>query len=385
MIVKIPHMLKYGCNCLILVPGIAAVLRRSTSFAFALMLISTFVSADDPLPAGAIEARNVFLQIKDSADLPALERGQLKRIVAEPGDSVESGQLLAELDDAEARLNLELAKIDFDIAEKQHSESVAVPIAKATLDEARQLLSQAKLEAEATKAMASTDIGIRQATKDTEVSKGDLARAIGARKEFSSSVSEQQLVKLTLIRDHDLLKLEKAQLDQSVERLRSQSRDAIVAQQEAAVQRLEYALRKAESEHETAGLNLNGLRKQVAITEERVERRKLKAPFSGVVVDRLRSLGEWAEIGESVLRMIRMDVLSVEGFVSAQLVKPGFRGHKVVVSCGDSGNVRKIEGTLVFVSPEIDSVSQEVLVRAEIKNPDLQFRPGQPAQMWIAP
>ena len=73
MIVKMPHMLKYGCNCLILVQGIAAVLRRSTSFAFALMLISTFVSADDPLPAGAIEARNVFLQIKDSADLPASE------------------------------------------------------------------------------------------------------------------------------------------------------------------------------------------------------------------------------------------------------------------------------------------------------------------------
>ena len=108
-------------------------------------------------------------------------------------------------------------------------------------------------------------------------------------------------------------------------------------------------------------------------------------PFSGVIVERLRNTGEWVEAGESVLRIIRMDVLSVEGYVSAQLVKPGFRGHKVVVACGDSGNVRKIEGTLVFVSPEIDAASQEVLVRAEIMNPDLRFRPGQPAQMWIAP
>ncbi len=342
-------------------------------------------AADDPLPAGAIEARDVFLRIKDAADLPALERGQLKRIVAEPGDHVEPGQLLAELDDVEARLNLELTRIDLNIAEKQHRESVTVPIAKATLDETRQLLSQARLEAEATKALAATDIGIRQATMDSEVSKSDLERAIAARKEFSSSVPEQQLIKLTLLRDHDLLKLEKARLDLSVELLRSQSRDAIVAQQDAAVQRLEHTLRKAESDHETTALNLQGLQKQVAIAEERVARRMLKAPFSGVVVERLLSQGEWAEVGESVLRIIRMDVLSVEGYVSAQLVQPGFRGHKVIVACGDAGHIRKIEGTVMFVSPEIDAVSQQVLVRAEIKNPDLQFRPGQPAQMWIAP
>ena len=219
----------------------------------------------------------------------------------------------------------------------------------------------------------------------SEVSKGDLARAIGARKEFSSSVSEQQLIKLTLVRDHDLLKLEQAQLDKSVELLRSRSRDAIVAQQEAAVQRLEHALQKAESEHQGAELNLNGLQKQFEITQERVERRKLKAPFSGVIVERKRSPGEWVETGESVLRMIRMDVLSVEGYVSAQSITPESRGHKVIVACGNSGNTRRIEGAIVFVSPEIDSVSQQVLVRAEIKNPDLQFRPGQPAQMWIAP
>lgn len=353
--------------------------------AVALMITSECASADDQLPLGTVEARDVFLRIKESAELPALERGQIKRFDAEPGDNVEPGQLLAELDDVEAKLNMELARIDFDIAQKQHQESTVVQIAKATLDEARQLLIQARLDADAAKSMASADIGIRQATMASEVSKGDLARAIGARKEFSSSVSEQQLIKLTLVRDHDLLKLEQAQLDKSVELLRSRSRDAIVAQQEAAVQRLEHALQKAESEYQGAELNLNGLQKQFEITQERVERRKLKAPFSGVIVERKRSPGEWVETGESVLRMIRMDVLSVEGYVSAQSITPESRGHKVIVACGNSGNTRRIEGAIVFVSPEIDSVSQQVLVRAEIKNPELQFRPGQPAQMWIAP
>jgi multidrug efflux pump subunit AcrA (membrane-fusion protein) len=351
----------------------------------AIVAMPNAVLSDDLSPESSIEARDVYLRIKDAADLPALERGQLRQIVVEPGDSVEPGQLLAEFDDVEAKLNLELAKIDLEIADKQYRESATVEIARATLQEARQVLSQARLEAEATETLAATDIGIRQATRDSEVSKGDLQRAITARKEFSSSVSEQQLVKLTLVRDLDLLKLEKAKLDQTVDQLRSQSRNAIVAQQEAAVQRLEHALQKAESEHATAALNLNGLQKQVAIAEARLERRKLKAPFSGVIVERLRSEGEWAEVGESVLRIIRMDVLYVEGYVSAPLIQQSFRGHKVLVNCSDSENAGKIDGTVVFVSPEIDSVSQQVLVRAEIPNPDLQFRPGQPAKMWIAP
>lgn len=349
-----------------------------------LLAFSTALTAEEKLPTGAIEARDVFLRVKESAEIPALERGQIKRILVEPGDSVESLQLMAELDDVEAELNLELAQIEFDIAEKQHNESVSVQIAGATLDETRQLLNQARLEAEAMRAVASADIGIRQASKDSEVSKGDLERALGARKEFTSSISEQQLVKLTLTRDHDLLKLEKAQLDQSVEMMKSRSRDTIIAQQEAAVQRLEHALEKAESEHEAETLSLKGLQKQVEIAAERFERRKLRAPFSGMVVERLKHSGEWVEIGESVFRIVRMDVLSVEGYVSADLVTPASRGGKVIVACGSSNDSR-ISGTLVFVSPEIDSVSQQVLIRAVIENSDLRFRPGQPAQMWIAP
>jgi len=350
-----------------------------------LIAVSTAVAADDTRPANAIEVRDVYFRVKESADVPALERGQLKRIQVEPGDNIATSQVLAEIDDDEAKINLELVRIDLAIAQKQHQESLAVSIANATLTEAQELLSQAKHDAEASKVLASADIGIRQATKDSELSKTELERALNARREFSSSVSDQQLLKLTLARDHDLLKLEKSQLEQSVDKLRSQSRDAMVAQQVAAVQRLQHALRKAESENETEVLNLNSLEKQVEIAEVRLERRKLKAPFTGVVVERMKSTGEWVETGETVLRIVRMDELSVEGYVNANQVKAESRGSRVQVAWETSNNTSRIEGTLVFVSPEIDSVSQQVLVRATIPNPGLLLRPGQPAQMWIAP
>ena len=158
-----------------------------------------------------------------------------------------------------------------------------------------------------------------------------------------------------------------------------------MSQQQVAVQRLEQSLKEAESAQEIAKLKIQSLTKASAIAEARLDRRRLKAPFAGMIVEKLRNTGEWVESGDPVLRVLRLDVLLVEGYVSANLVSPKLRGHKVTVVCDVAGTPRKVEGTIVFVSPEIDSVSQQVQVRAEISNPDLALRPGQPAQMWITP
>lgn len=364
--------------------------RQTIACALLVMLLMVELPAsqsrgDDSVPAGSIEARDVFLRVKESAEVPALERGQLKEISVQPSDTVESGQILALLDDVESRLHLELARLELQIAEKDHSDSVTVDTAKATLEEGKMLLSQAGLESEVARLMASSDISINQALSGSEASRLELERAIAAREEFSSSVSEQQLARLTLARDQDVLKLELARHNQSLDVLRSRSKESLVLQQKAAVLRLEHSLVKSERELETAGLKIRSLQKQVAIAEERVERRKMRTPFPGVVVEKMLHAGEWVEIGESVLRIIRLDTLYVEGYVEAKRITPNFRGRKVIVLCSDSDKSQKIDGVIVFVSPEIDSVSQQVQVRAEISNPEFLLRPGQPAQMWIKP
>ncbi len=371
--------------------AVPTAIERMRQAALFPLLLSLFIAAaktahaDEKPAAGSIEAHGAFVRVKESAVLPALERGQLKQVIGEPGDSVPAAQMLAVLDDVEATLSLELARLDLAIAEKQHQDSVAVPIAKATLSEAMLLLDQARLEHQAFKAVAEADIGVRQATKDSEVSQTELDRATVARQEFSSSVSEQQMSKLTLTRDQDLLKVEKSRHDQSVDLLRSRSKESLVSQQQVAVQRLEQSLKEAESAQEIAELKIQSLKKAAAIAEARLDRRRLKAPFAGMIVEKLRNTGEWVESGDPVLRVLRLDVLLVEGYVSATLVSPKLRGHKVTVVCDVAGTPRKVEGTIVFVSPEIDSVSQQVQVRAEISNPDFALRPGQPAQLWITP
>jgi multidrug efflux pump subunit AcrA (membrane-fusion protein) len=101
-------------------------------------------------------------------------------------------------------------------------------------------------------------------------------------------------------------------------------------------------------------------------------------------VEQLHQQGEWVEAGQPVLRVIRLDRLLVEGYVEAKLVDQSSRGRRVQVQAQTRAGAIVVEGRLTFVSPEIDSVNQQVLVKAEIENRDLQLRPGQPVEMVIA-
>jgi len=365
--------------------GMLMIFTSTLTLAIQSAALPSRASADNTPPSGSIEMKDVFVKVKETAEVASLERGQLQKFVCEPGDCVKAGDPLAGLDDAESSLNLELAQIELQIAEQEHEHSVAISVAQATLDEAKQLASQARHEAAAAKALAASDITIQQASKESEVSKDELERAVAAKKEFSSSVSDQHLAKLTLARDQNLLKQDLARHDQDVSVMRSHSKESFVAQQEAAVQRLEYALSKAKRDHDTSELRIKGLQKQVAIAAERVERRNLRSPLEGMIVDKLCHTGEWVEAGESVLRIIQLDTLYAEGFVNAQAVTSSDRGRKVIVACEDAGKALRIEGVVVFVSPEVDRVSQQVLIRAEIKNPGLSLRPGRSARMWLIP
>ena len=47
------------------------------------------------------------------------------------------------------------------------------------------------------------------------------------------------------------------------------------------------------------------------------------------------------------------------------------------------GNSTPFEGTIVFVSPEVDPISGQVRVWAEIDNRNGRLRPGQPAEMTV--
>jgi macrolide-specific efflux system membrane fusion protein len=329
-----------------------------------------------------IEATGVFLRIRNDAEIPALERGQLRDLPVDAGDTIEAGQILAVLDNDEASITLDAAKLDLQVAVQELEDSLDVQIAEAALEEGRQALVQAELEAEAVTALASSDVSIRQAETDSAIAADELARAERSREQFSQSVSEQQVARLVATRDSALLKLEKARHDQSVQLLQSRAKQATATEQRTAVSRLELALQEARSQHEIARLKLQSLENAVALATVRMERRNVRAPFAGVIVERKLSAGEWVEAGEPVLRLLQLDVLHAEGYVSADQAAGLQRGQAVMV---ETGSGQRVVGKLVFVSPEVDSVTKQVEVRAEIANPTGSLQPGQPARLWIQP
>ena len=57
---------------------------------------------------------------------------------------------------------------------------------------------------------------------------------------------------------------------------------------------------------------------EVQAAEANLERRRITAPLDAVVVELSRHEGEWAQVGDPVMRLVRIDRLRVEGFLNAK-------------------------------------------------------------------
>ena len=92
-------------------------------------------------------------------------------------------------------------------------------------------------------------------------------------------------------------------LDAQVERL-----EKLVTQNTATRSRLEEAV----AERDVGRSELRAARARVALTTERLERTRIKAPFGGIVTERVRQGGEWAKSGEVVVRIVDADALEIQ-------------------------------------------------------------------------
>ena len=262
--------------------------------------------------------------------------------------------------------------------------SLEVEISGANLAETKKKLEQAKLDAGVAAKRGESDAAIRIAESELELAREELARAEAARERFASSVSKFELLRLESTAKRKDLGVEDARHNLEVMKLEAESATAAVSPIEEALHRLQLEQQASKNEKELEQLTIERLAKAVEISEEQLNRRTLSAPIPGLVVERFREPGEWLEPGDAVVRVVRLDRLLVEGFVPSGAVSQDSVGDRVevVVQIGDRGPVTKT-AKIVFVSPEVDRVNQEVQVHAEIENADRLLRPGLPASMKL--
>jgi macrolide-specific efflux system membrane fusion protein len=153
-----------------------------------------------------------------------------------------------------------------------------------------------------------------------------------------------------------------------------------------AAQKAALAVEQAEFELQAAQDACRLRQAELELATHHVERRKIIAPLSGMVVEVNRRRGEWVEPSETVFRVLRLDRLRAEGFLHADQLREALIGRPVVLRTSFPGNQQaEFPGTLVFVSPEMSPVNGQTRMWAEIENPKLLLRPGMRGSLLIQP
>jgi membrane fusion protein (multidrug efflux system) len=106
-----------------------------------------------------------------------------------------------------------------------------------------------------------------------------------------------------------------------------------------------------------------------------IEKKTIRAPFSGRLGIRRIDLGEVLDTGQPIVSLQSLDPI----FVNFQLpqqelgrLKPG-----LLVRAGDDApGATIIEGTITAVNPEVDPTTRNISVQATVDNPRERLRPG---------
>ena len=223
----------------------------------------------------------------------------------------------------------------------------------AQIDDRKSHMAQraAELARDEAQAKADNDVKIRFADKSLEVAEAELRRSMESIERFAKSISQSQL-------DVERLTVEKSRLEKEQ------------AGHEADMDAL--AAKSKENELDAAKLE--------------VERRQIAAPFDGVVVQIFVRLGEWVEPGQKAMRIVDARTLKAEGFVDAGQASGELLGQPVRLSVALADDpAATFGGKVAFVSPEVDPITGQVRIWAEIDNRDGRLRPGQPVKMTISP
>lgn len=131
--------------------------------------------------------------------------------------------------------------------------------------------------------------------------------------------------------------------------------------------RIELAL----MQQKIAEVQMIAKRSERQLAEFELTQRQVKTPSTGFIEARIAQLGEWLQPGSPIATLIQMDRLRVEGDIDAltyrSMVRQGTPVKVVINNDADLEKVIRIDGTLGYVSMEID-LNNRHRVWVEIEN-----------------
>lgn len=286
---------------------------------------------DDTLPVTVVEVRAVdvpreveavgTLHAHDETMISAEVEARVERLAADMGDTVEAGAPLVVLDAEKLRYRVEEQR--------------------AALDQAR-----ARIGAQGTELPP---------IEETPEALSTLAERTEA---------EQRLTRARQLAERKLLPAEE-------------------------LERAETQLRTARAAHDAALASARTLRAEITAREAALKTADralrdtvIRAPFRGVVAERLVSPGQFLRLQTPVMRIVRMHPLRLTAEIPERFA-PAIRvGHALSLRV-DAYPDRAVDGRVTRVSPDVNRQSRAFAIEAEVPNEDGTLKPGTFARVRI--
>ncbi len=317
--------------------------------------------------------------------------GRVTSVYVKDGDKVVAGQLIAELDGVNQRIQVQQALSQVQaarstLAQAQANATVGPQRTSAALGQAQAQLRSAKaqlqkaLNGSRPEERAQAEAAVRIARSNAETAKRELERV---RTLFAQQVVSQQ----RLDQAENAFNAASSQLQQAEAAFamqRNWTRPEDIASARESVKQAEEAVRTAQAgksldvllgqQVQTAQANLQSAQAQLALARQSLTDLQIRAPFSGQVFGKPVQPGSVLGPGSPVARLVGSEGAYFEGEFPASVMSKIQVGSAVNVTVDGIGTAGLI-GTITSISPSASNVGR--LFKARVQVPfQSQVKPG---------
>lgn len=114
---------------------------------------------------------------------------------------------------------------------------------------------------------------------------------------------------------------------------------------------------------------------EVKVNQTYLDRTELRAPFAGVVGEKLVSIGDYVAVGQKLTTLVDRKNLLVNFLLPAQYLNQLSLGQKIAIIVPDADS-QDFTGHITYVAPEVDQTTHSVTLQARIDNVNSALAPG---------
>ncbi|HTL43560.1 MAG TPA: efflux RND transporter periplasmic adaptor subunit [Vicinamibacterales bacterium] len=180
----------------------------------------------------------------------------------------------------------------------------------------------------------------------------------------------------------------RAQAQQSYDRARALAEKNLISRQD--LEAAQTNLQTAVAAHEAAIAAERELRAEMVAREATLnsatrdlQDTTIRAPFDGVVAQRMVSEGQYVTAQAPVVRLVRLDPLRLTADVPEKFAPNVHVGQPIALTT-DAFPDTPVTGTITRISPDVNLKSRAFAIEADVRNEDGQLKPGTFARLTIA-